>query len=520
MIKPLHGPAQLIAHNVTIGATAVLAERARAVKELPALDLDAVGEIPDLAIAVAWAAEEVFRYADAAPANVRAMVLRAGTLRMALLTNLDGAAQAKLVPQPLVDKIHVGRGPFDTAGDCVACAKLFKTYAAALKGKTPITAAQVVEAAELGTKLQTLLRPKGSKRKEKAQALKDAIDLRDWLGVLLAREYDEVRRAGGWLFGEDRDAKVPAPLASARPRRAKATDGGGAAPTTPAPATPAPTGTSASGSSAPVTSRRPRVIACGGCASAREAARFLGAELGLDGKLRLALSEARGALGLGVLGLGREELVAAHSGRDPQPLLVAFADDAEVTGERTGRDAVSVRAHREPKAARGMTLEDLPEMALRSAPFGVEDDQLVRADLPVDLGRDEVVLVHVQRDHLEREARRRLELPELPAPADSLRRDAGQHIDVRREAARGVELLVIDERVRADVRCHAARREEARQERTKELVDELLKLPLAHVVGVRIDCGIELRSRRHGPLSLAAGHVEAHARIAGCRLDF
>lgn len=134
------------------------------------------------------------------------------------------------MPRAVVDKIYEGRGPYDTAGDCVACAQVFTKYAGKLKGKTPVTAAQVREAAEVGGKLLQVLRPKGAGRKEKAQALKDALDLRDRLGTLLAADYELVRRAGGWLFGEERDVKVPGLLAVTRSRKSsKAAKGAKAA---------------------------------------------------------------------------------------------------------------------------------------------------------------------------------------------------------------------------------------------------------------------------------------------------
>ena len=146
---------------------------------------------------------------------MRALLKQATELRALLLTNLDGASKAGLVPAAVVRKIHEGSGPFDTAGDCVASAGVFRKYAAALRGKTPVSAAQVKAAAETGAQLMKVLHPKGARVKGKAAALRAAITLRDRLATLLALGHAELRRAGGWLFGEERDAKVPLLLANA-----------------------------------------------------------------------------------------------------------------------------------------------------------------------------------------------------------------------------------------------------------------------------------------------------------------
>jgi len=220
-VRPLRSSARLMYANVATGTAAVLAEKARVGRELPGFDVARAATLPDLGLATAWAAEEVLRFTEARPAAVRAKLKRAATLRGLLLANLDGAARAGLVPAAAVKKIHEGRGPFDTAGDCVACAGLFQKYAGALKGKTPVSAATVKETAAVGDELLAVLQPKGARPKAKAAELKAAIELRDRLAALLAQGHAELRRAGGWLFGEERDERVPLLLANAGGARRK-----------------------------------------------------------------------------------------------------------------------------------------------------------------------------------------------------------------------------------------------------------------------------------------------------------
>ena len=83
-----------------------------------------------------------------------------------------------------------------------------------MKGTTPVTAAQVKQAGEVGTRLLAVLRPVGAKRKAVSPDLAAAVDVRDRLWTLFERTWeDEVWRGGAWLFKRDVDEKVP-PLQS------------------------------------------------------------------------------------------------------------------------------------------------------------------------------------------------------------------------------------------------------------------------------------------------------------------
>lgn len=221
-VQAFHGSARLMYRNAAVGVASVLGVRDRARRELPLLDLKAVEALPALAIATAWAAEEVARFTDATAGDVAALLKKATRLRALLVCNLDGAVAAGLVPAAPVAKLREGRGGFDTAGDCVVAAGLYKKHAAALKGKTPVTATVAREAAEVGSTLLGLLTPKGGRKKGKAAELKAAIDLRDRLATLLASDHDAVRRAGAWLFGDARAEATPLLLANVGPARKRA----------------------------------------------------------------------------------------------------------------------------------------------------------------------------------------------------------------------------------------------------------------------------------------------------------
>ncbi len=231
LVGPFVGSARLMLRNASTGAANVLGDRDRARKELPALDLARVAAIPELALGAAWAAEEAVRL-SATPKTVNALVKEATAHRALLLSNLDGLVAAGLVPAAPVAAIRKGRGKFDIANDCVAAAALFRKHGAALRGKTPVTAAHLKAASDTGEALAAALNPKGAARPKSAE-LRAALELRDRLAALLDSEHAIARRAGGWLFGEERDAKVPVLLSHAGHGRKKA-------PPAPAPTPPAP----------------------------------------------------------------------------------------------------------------------------------------------------------------------------------------------------------------------------------------------------------------------------------------
>lgn len=193
--------------NASDGVEAVLGVgEARLAAELPFLSLDELKEIVDLAIATSYAVRRVENFT--APGSLP-LLKEATALRAKLLSAAVALAAAGLLPAAKVNKIRKGRGAIDRAKDCVELAAFFKENAEAIRGKSPISAAEVKRAGEVGAELLNVLKPKGSTRDPKTKEQKDAIADRDRLGTLLAQRYDPVRRAGGWLFGADIDDHVP-----------------------------------------------------------------------------------------------------------------------------------------------------------------------------------------------------------------------------------------------------------------------------------------------------------------------
>jgi len=208
-------------HNVVEGVTNLLTERDRLMREIPVLNLDDVQSLPELVLAVIFAANLVDRNV---PKDTMPMVSRGGELRGKLLIAAQALVAADLVPEHEVARIRKGSGFVDLADDLVALATVFNKHARKIAGKTAITAEEVREASELGTELRKTIRPRGTRRASPDAETARAVEHRDRLFALLSQRYDLVRRAGAWLFGLDKVSDlVPALGSRARTRARSAT---------------------------------------------------------------------------------------------------------------------------------------------------------------------------------------------------------------------------------------------------------------------------------------------------------
>ena len=210
---------QLALHNVTVGVGNVLAEEGRLAK-LPETNAKELASLRQVALAVIFASTQLAR--PGANSALPGKVSRGAVLRAFLLQTAEALALGGLLPQAEVDKIRAGYGRLDAARDLVALAAIFGKHAAKLKGKHSISAAQLKEAADLGTELLTLLKPGRAKTTTAGTTIGAAE--RDRLWTLLVQGHDRLWRAGAYLFGHAVAAKVPALQASSggRPKKAAA----------------------------------------------------------------------------------------------------------------------------------------------------------------------------------------------------------------------------------------------------------------------------------------------------------
>lgn len=204
-IIPMRADPQLALHNLQVGVANVLAE-AHKVAALPDTDARHLSSLPRLALGVIFASTQLVP--RTATTGLRQQLSRGNELRALLLKTADALVAARLLPTADVDKIRAGHGKLDAARDLVALSALYGKHAAAVRGKHAVSAAQLKEAADVGTELLKVLKPGRATRKASAPAV--GTEERDRLWTLLVHGHDHLWRAGAYMFGRDVDAKVPA----------------------------------------------------------------------------------------------------------------------------------------------------------------------------------------------------------------------------------------------------------------------------------------------------------------------
>jgi hypothetical protein len=221
-VVPLRGDASLAFQNAKRGLEAVLEWQATVERDLPQVKLDELREIPDLAQAVIFAATRATREGRSR-GTINFLLARAHPFRRKLLAAAVAFSEAGVLPSEVVDQILQGRGPADAANDCVDLVALFRKHEATLRGKSPITAADLEEAARLGSELQAQLSADAEKGSDE---LNSNVDARNRLWSLLVQRHRDLWRVGAWIWAQEVDEHVP-PLQSRKKggRGARSADG-------------------------------------------------------------------------------------------------------------------------------------------------------------------------------------------------------------------------------------------------------------------------------------------------------
>lgn len=206
-VEALGADPALCYQNVVLGVEAVL-KYEQEIEKLPTrLSLQELKELPELALALQFAAMQVNRRStgEVATLQKQASGLRRLLLDAAKMLVSSGDLQARDV-----EAIQIGRGIRDMAEDCIALSALFRKHETQ-RQKTAVTAAHVLAAGQTGTQLLMLVRPRGSHQPTRgAAAAAPGVAIRDRLWTLLDQQHRELRRIAMWLFMEDVDAHVPA----------------------------------------------------------------------------------------------------------------------------------------------------------------------------------------------------------------------------------------------------------------------------------------------------------------------
>jgi hypothetical protein len=143
----------------------------------------------------------------ALPAPVAALLDEGYALRELMLDSAELLAKCGHLDAETVAAIRAGTGPTDAANDLIALGDIFRRHWSRLKAMTPVTPEQVRRASELGTSVSRSL----GRRAQRSTVHADDCT-RAW--TLLARAYDEWRRAIGYVRYHEGDADdvAPSPL--------------------------------------------------------------------------------------------------------------------------------------------------------------------------------------------------------------------------------------------------------------------------------------------------------------------
>ncbi len=188
-------------HNVEAGVALLAPLEAQVKSDLPKEKFAELLETKAIALGLAYIANAADVAPDGSTGEIGKLLAEASALRAVLMPAAEAAAASGLVDGREVKNIKAGRGKLDLAKDNVALAALFRTSAAALRGKTAVTPQQVARAEEVGTALVALIKPKGTVKRTKKGAKADLADARNRMWTLLLNRYERVERVIAYLLG-------------------------------------------------------------------------------------------------------------------------------------------------------------------------------------------------------------------------------------------------------------------------------------------------------------------------------
>jgi len=209
-LLPMRGDVWLAYHNARAALDAVMSREATIKAELPAAGVEGLREMPELALAVAFADEQVERASTLAE-ELDELVHRARRLRKRLLKSAVALAEAGVVPESDLEKIRRGDGPVDAADDLLELAALLGSREGTLKKKHAVPGKKLAESLEIGAEIKGRLQPGGPSGNGAGSAeVAFAEEMRDRLWTLLNDRYQRLWRVGAYLFGQSVEERLPA----------------------------------------------------------------------------------------------------------------------------------------------------------------------------------------------------------------------------------------------------------------------------------------------------------------------
>lgn len=208
-IVPSRFDVNLAYDNVQIGLRSLESVRDR-LHAMPDVPPDLLDRIRGLSLALLFASRKVAQTVDykiAAEVDLKEM----RRLRVLMLDGYRNAVRAGLVPKAPLDAIVAGKTTTseDASADCIDLAALYRTHAAALTGKTPVTSEDIDHAERIAQRVRDLIALEGGVFGKTSGDVKHAVDVRNRFGVLLVRAHDVALSAAPFLFGKGWKDHVP-----------------------------------------------------------------------------------------------------------------------------------------------------------------------------------------------------------------------------------------------------------------------------------------------------------------------
>lgn len=182
-------------YNALRGVAAVLPLQAELAAKLPQTNWQAIGQIPDLALAVIQA-EALADATAASPTDVKAKRKKLGADRAVMLRACDALADAGHLDPLAVAKVRQGRGAADAAADVGVLTAMLRGAWDKIAGNTALTQQQIDAAAANAKEFLTLFTPDGGHAKPKDAKVAGAQKTRDQLWTLLVNRYEEAEVVG------------------------------------------------------------------------------------------------------------------------------------------------------------------------------------------------------------------------------------------------------------------------------------------------------------------------------------
>lgn len=215
-LEPYQGSIEIARRNLIRGSEAIQKLEEKLKEEVKPERLEAARQTTKLCLAAEFAVlciENMERRTGAV--GVLPLLVAARLIRRRLLKNAEGAAEYTLVPKERVENIKKGKGPLDTARDCIALAALYRECKESLSGKTPVSGEDIDRCSQLGTQLLGLLKPeKAIEIEEAPEEIAAAYQVRDRFWTLLVQQRELLWKLAGLVVGPREVNEVVPPLLS------------------------------------------------------------------------------------------------------------------------------------------------------------------------------------------------------------------------------------------------------------------------------------------------------------------